>query len=102
MTAMSLTPRERDCLRAYQELTVDGVGPTYDQLCKRLDVRSKSGISRLMSALEASGAIVRLPTRRGAVQIVAGTPEADMRAMLRRYGREAVRGAFRMVCGGEG
>lgn len=53
----------------------DGVPPSFDEMKEALDLRSKSGIHRLVTALEERGFIRRLPHRARALEIVR-LPEA--------------------------
>lgn len=48
----------------------DGVPPSFDEMKEALDLRSKSGIHRLISALEERGFIRRLAHRARAIEIV--------------------------------
>ena len=49
---------------------VDGVSPSFDEMKEALDLRSKSGIHRLITALEERGFIRRLPHRARAIEII--------------------------------
>lgn len=53
----------------------DGVPPSFDEMKEALDLRSKSGIHRLITALEERGFIRRLAHRARAIEIVK-IPEA--------------------------
>ena len=53
----------------------DGVPPSFDEMKEALDLRSKSGIHRLVTALEERGFIRRLAHRARAIEIVR-LPEA--------------------------
>lgn len=53
----------------------DGVTPSFDEMKEALDLRSKSGIHRLITALEERGFIRRLAHRARAIEIVK-LPEA--------------------------
>ncbi|HUF85891.1 MAG TPA: transcriptional repressor LexA [Thermohalobaculum sp.] len=48
----------------------DGVSPSFDEMKEALNLRSKSGIHRLITALEERGFIRRLPHRARAVEIL--------------------------------
>lgn len=48
----------------------DGVPPSFDEMKEALELRSKSGIHRLVTALEERGFIRRLPHRARALEIV--------------------------------
>ncbi|KGJ15401.1 transcriptional repressor LexA [Paracoccus sanguinis] len=56
----------------------DGVPPSFDEMKLALDLRSKSGIHRLVTALEERGFIRRLPHRARALEIVR-LPDALLR-----------------------
>ncbi len=62
-----------------QRLDRDGVPPSFDEMKDALDLRSKSGIHRLITALEERGFIRRLPHRARALEILR-IPEAMERA----------------------
>lgn len=52
-----------------------GIPPSYDEMKDALDLRSKSGIHRLITALEERGFIRRLPNRARALEVIK-LPEA--------------------------
>lgn len=56
-------------------MDIDGVPPSFDEMKEALDLRSKSGIHRLITALEERGFIRRLAHRARAIEIVK-LPEA--------------------------
>lgn len=56
-------------------MDLDGVPPSFDEMKEALDLRSKSGIHRLITALEERGFIRRLPHRARALEILK-LPEA--------------------------
>ncbi|MEM9343801.1 MAG: S24 family peptidase, partial [Pseudomonadota bacterium] len=58
-----------------KRLNKDGVPPSFDEMKEALDLRSKSGIHRLITALEERGFIRRLPHRARALEVVK-LPEA--------------------------
>ena len=71
-----LTRKQHELLRFIQErLTESGVPPSFDEMKDALDLRSKSGIHRLITALEERGFIRRLAHRARALEIVK-LPEA--------------------------
>ncbi len=51
-------------------LSRDGVPPSFDEMRDALDLRSKSGIHRLITALEERGFLRRLPHKARAMEIV--------------------------------
>jgi len=54
----------------HKRLQRDGVPPSFDEMKDALDLRSKSGIHRLITALEERGFIRRLAHRARAIEIV--------------------------------
>ena len=59
----------------HERLKEAGVPPSFDEMKDALDLRSKSGIHRLIKALEERGFIRRLPNRARALEVVR-LPEA--------------------------
>jgi repressor LexA len=53
-----------------QHLDQGGISPSFEEMKEALDLKSKSGIHRLISALEERGFIRRLPNRARALEIV--------------------------------
>lgn len=71
-----LTKKQLDLLEFIQKRVArDGVPPSFDEMKEALDLRSKSGIHRLITALEERGFIRRLAHRARALEIVK-LPEA--------------------------
>ena len=66
-----LTKKQIQLLEFIQaHMARDGVPPSFDEMKIALDLRSKSGIHRLVTALEERGFIRRLPHRARALEIV--------------------------------
>jgi repressor LexA len=66
-----LTRKQLDLLQfIHKRLQRDGVPPSFDEMKEALDLRSKSGIHRLITALEERGFIRRLAHRARAIEIV--------------------------------
>ena len=66
-----LTKKQLDLLEfIHDRLQRDGVPPSFDEMKLALDLRSKSGIHRLITALEERGFIRRLAHRARAIEIV--------------------------------
>ena len=66
-----LTRKQHELLRfIHDRLREDGVPPSFDEMKEALDLRSKSGIHRLIMALEERGFIRRLPNRARAIEVV--------------------------------
>ncbi|WP_371153448.1 transcriptional repressor LexA [Jannaschia sp. 2305UL9-9] len=65
-----LTRKQRDLLAfIHKRVQRDGVPPSFDEMKDALDLRSKSGIHRLITALEERGFIRRLAHRARAIEI---------------------------------
>ena len=66
-----LTKKQLDLLEFINKRVArDGVPPSFDEMKEALDLRSKSGIHRLITALEERGFIRRLAHRARAIEIV--------------------------------
>jgi len=66
-----LTKKQLELLRfIHERLTEHGVPPSFDEMKDALDLRSKSGIHRLITALEERGFIRRLPNRARAIEVI--------------------------------
>ncbi|AMY68678.1 transcriptional repressor LexA [Frigidibacter mobilis] len=75
-----LTRKQLELLDFIQKrMDHDGVPPSFDEMKEALDLRSKSGIHRLITALEERGFIRRLAHRARAIEIVK-LPESMERA----------------------
>jgi repressor LexA len=53
-----------------QRLGESGISPSFEEMKEALDLKSKSGVHRLISALEERGFIRRLPNRARALEVV--------------------------------
>lgn len=66
-----LTKKQLDLLKFIDtRMARDGVPPSFEEMKEALDLRSKSGIHRLITALEERGFIRRLPHKARALEIV--------------------------------
>jgi repressor LexA len=66
-----LTRKQHELLMfIHERLKEAGVPPSFDEMKDALDLRSKSGIHRLIKALEERGFIKRLPNRARAIEVV--------------------------------
>ena len=71
-----LTRKQLDLLRFIQQrMRETGVPPSFDEMKDALDLKSKSGIHRLITALEERGFLRRLPNRARAIEVIR-LPEA--------------------------
>ncbi len=72
-----LTQKQKDLLMLiHRRLQETGVPPSFDEMKEALELKSKSGIHRLITALEERGFIRRLPHRARALEIIK-MPEAS-------------------------
>lgn len=66
-----LTAKQRELLIFIDgRLKQDGVSPSFDEMREALQLKSKSGVHRLISALEERGFIRRLPNRARALEVL--------------------------------
>ncbi len=80
-----------------QRLKTDGVSPSFDEMKDALGLRSKSGIHRLITALEERGFIRRLPHRARALTVLQ-LPEAV--AAPGSYPANVISGRFKTALSG--
>ena len=66
-----LTAKQHELIRFIQQRLEDtGISPSFEEMKEALDLKSKSGVHRLISALEERGFIRRLPNRARALEVV--------------------------------
>ena len=66
-----LTVKQRELLLFIDhQLKASGVSPSFDEMREALDLKSKSGVHRLISALEERAFIRRLPNRARALEVI--------------------------------
>ncbi|MEQ8248611.1 MAG: transcriptional repressor LexA [Alphaproteobacteria bacterium] len=66
-----LTKKQHELLLfIHKRLEEDGVSPSFEEMKAALDLKSKSGIHRLIGALEERGFLRRLPHRARALEVV--------------------------------
>ena len=81
-----LTHKQFELLRfIHERLKESGVPPSFDEMKEALDLKSKSGIHRLITALEERGFIRRLPNRARALEVLR-LPEMVAQAAVPRRG----------------
>lgn len=81
-----LTAKQHELLNfIHQRLASTGVSPSFDEMREALDLKSKSGVHRLISALEERQFIRRLPNRARALEVIKmpdiGSPAVQAAAM---------------------
>jgi repressor LexA len=95
-----LTKKQYELLMfIHERVRETGVPPSFDEMKDALDLRSKSGIHRLITALEERGYIRRLEKRARALEIVRlpensadGMRPAATRSQVQRLSHNALRG----------
>jgi len=95
-----LTRKQSELLRfIHERLKEAGVPPSFDEMKDALDLKSKSGIHRLILALEERGFIRRLPNRARALEVLklpdASTPDA--RPGRQRFAPSVIEGSLGKV-----
>jgi repressor LexA len=86
-----LTQKQKELLLfIHERLQEEGVPPSFDEMKEALDLKSKSGIHRLITALEERGFIRRLPHRARALEVIK-LPESSSEP-ARRPGLSVVEG----------
>jgi repressor LexA len=76
-----------------QHLQRSGISPSFDEMKDALDLKSKSGIHRLITALEERGFIRRLPHRARALEVLK-LPESAAHNGPKVFRPSVIRGAF--------
>ena len=89
-----LTSKQKELLLFINErINRDGVSPSFDEMKEALNLASKSGIHRLITALEERGFIKRLANRARALEVLklpeSAAPAAPPRG---RHHRDAIAG----------
>ncbi|MFO7856703.1 MAG: transcriptional repressor LexA [Paracoccaceae bacterium] len=93
-----LTKKQLDLLRfIHARVQEYGVSPSFDEMKEALDLRSKSGIHRLITALEERGFIRRLAHRARAIEVLR-LPEGS----VEETGAETLGFSPRVIEGGRG
>src|SRR3990170_1848745 len=79
-----LTSKQKELLMfIHERLKETGIPPSFDEMKEALDLKSKSGIHRLITALEERGFVRRLPHRARAMEIVR-LPESVPQGLVQR------------------
>ncbi|WP_369025175.1 transcriptional repressor LexA [Qipengyuania sp. RANM35] len=86
-----LTAKQHELIRFIQQkLEETGISPSFEEMKEALDLKSKSGVHRLISALEERGFIRRLPNRARALEVVKLPEDAVTSASRPRAANDAV------------
>ena len=90
-----LTRKQHELLMfIHERLKETGVSPSFDEMKDALDLASKSGIHRLITALEERGFLRRLPHRARALEVVR-LPEASAAPSRQAFRPQVVGGSPR-------
>jgi repressor LexA len=99
-----LTRKQLELLKFINERSKEsGVPPSFDEMKEALDLRSKSGIHRLILALEERGFLRRLPNRARALEVLK-MPEAALPRQRGGFSPNVIEGSLgrvRQASGGE-
>jgi repressor LexA len=88
-----LTRKQHELPRfIHDRLRETGIPPSFDEMKEALDLKSKSGIHRLITALEERGFIRRLPNRARALEVIR-LPDAGIGG-ARRFNPSVVEGGL--------
>lgn len=80
-----LTRKQHELLTFIQTRLEDsGISPSFEEMKEALDLKSKSGVHRLISALEERGFIRRLPNRARALEVIREPDTASPRSAAQR------------------
>jgi repressor LexA len=94
-----LTRKQHELLMfIHERLKETGVSPSFDEMKEALDLASKSGIHRLITALEERGFLRRLPHRARALEVVKlpeQTSVADKRPERGSFSPKVIQGDFK-------
>jgi repressor LexA len=90
-----LTKKQKNLLIFINEkLKRTGVSPSYDEMRMSLNLRSKSGIHRLISALEERGFIKRLPHKARALEVIKLPENAGAQDLYNNFSPKIIKGGL--------
>ena len=90
-----LTKKQKNLLIYINEkLKKDGVSPSYDEMRISLNLKSKSGIHRLISALEERGFIKRLAHKARALEVIKLPENASAKDLFNNFTPSLIRGGL--------
>ena len=85
-----LTRKQHELICFIQvRLEESGVSPSFEEMKEALDLKSKSGVHRLISALEERGFIRRLPNRARALEVIRQPEDVSNKAPTAANGNSA-------------
>ena len=90
-----LTKKQKNLLIYINEkLKSDGVSPSYDEMRISLSLKSKSGIHRLISALEERGFVKRLAHKARALEVVKLPENASAKDLFNNFTPSLIKGGL--------
>lgn len=90
-----LTKKQKNLLIYINEkLKSDGISPSYDEMRISLNLKSKSGIHRLISALEERGFIKRLAHKARALEVVKLPENASAKDLFNNFKPSLIKGGL--------
>jgi repressor LexA len=90
-----LTKKQKNLLIYINEkLKKDGISPSYDEMRISLALKSKSGIHRLISALEERGFIKRLAHKARALEVVKLPENASAKDLFNNFTPSLIKGGL--------
>ena len=79
-----LTPRQNECLKAIETLTVDNVSPTIRELAAHMGHSTTSMVARHLDRLTERGYIRRLAARSRAIEVIKASDGETMASLRER------------------
>ena len=90
-----LTKKQKNLLIYINEkLKNDGVSPSYDEMRESLNLKSKSGIHRLISALEERGFVKRLAHKARALEVIKLPENAGVKDLYNNFTPSIISGGL--------
>ena len=90
-----LTKKQKNLLLFInKKLRASGVSPSYEEMKDSLNLKSKSGIHKLISALEESGFIRRLPHKARALEVIKLPETASANDIYNSFSPSVIRGGL--------
>ena len=90
-----LTKKQKNLLIFINEkLKRTGISPSYDEMRVSLSLKSKSGIHRLISALEERGFIKRLPHKARALEVIKLPENAGAQDLYNNFSPKIIKGGL--------
>ena len=92
-----LTKKQKNLLIFINEkLKRTGISPSYDEMRMSLNLKSKSGIHRLISALEERGFIKRLPHKARALEVIKLPENAGAQDLYNNFSPKIIKGGLEL------